>query len=40
MYGVLEKEGIKTLLFAGVNTSQCVAGRLQDAFIKGWIACC
>ena len=32
----LEKEGIKALLFAGVNTDQCVAGSLQDAFTKGW----
>ena len=32
----LEREGIKTLLFAGVNTDQCVAGTLQDAFSKGW----
>lgn len=32
----LEKEGIKTLLFAGVNTDQCVGGSLQDAFSKGW----
>ena len=32
----LEREGIKTLLFAGVNTDQCVAGTLQDAFTKGW----
>ena len=32
----LEKEGVKTLLFAGVNTDQCVAGSLQDAFTKGW----
>ena len=32
----LEQEGIKTLLFAGVNTDQCVAGSLQDAFTKGW----
>ena len=32
----LEREGIKTLLFAGVNTDQCVAGSLQDAFTKGW----
>ncbi|QIX00842.1 hypothetical protein AMS68_006359 [Peltaster fructicola] len=32
----LEKEGIKTLLFAGVNTDQCVAGTLQDAFSKGY----
>ena len=32
----LEKEGIKTLLFAGVNTDQCVGGTLQDAFTKGW----
>lgn len=26
----LEKEGIRTLLFAGVNTDQCVGGPLQD----------
>lgn len=32
----LQQEGIKTLLFAGVNTDQCVAGSLQDAFTKGW----
>ena len=32
----LEREGITTLLFAGVNTDQCVGGSLQDAFTKGW----
>jgi len=32
----LEREGIKTLLFAGVNTDQCVSGSLQDAFTNGW----
>ena len=32
----LEKEGLKTLLFAGVNTDQCVGGSLQDAFTKGY----
>lgn len=32
----LEKAGIKTLLFSGVNTDQCVGGSLQDAFTKGW----
>lgn len=32
----LDKEGIRTLLLAGVNTDQCVAGTLQDAFTKGW----
>ena len=32
----LEKEGIKTLLFAGVNTDQCVGGSLTDAFSKGY----
>ena len=32
----LETEGIKTLLFGGVNTDQCVGGSLQDAFTKGW----
>jgi nicotinamidase-related amidase len=32
----LEKEGITTLLFAGVNTDQCVGGTLTDAFSKGF----
>ncbi len=32
----LEKEGLKTLFFAGVNTDQCVGGSLQDAFAKGY----
>jgi nicotinamidase-related amidase len=32
----LVKEGIKTLLFAGVNTDQCVGGTLTDAFSKGY----
>jgi len=32
----LDKEGITTLLFAGVNTDQCVGGSLQDAFSKGY----
>lgn len=32
----LKKEGIKTLLFAGVNTDQCVGGTLTDAFSKGY----
>ncbi|KAJ9244061.1 hypothetical protein DTO169E5_2049 [Paecilomyces variotii] len=32
----LEKEGITTLLFAGVNTDQCVGGTLMDAFSKGY----
>ncbi|KAH7065791.1 Isochorismatase-like protein [Paraphoma chrysanthemicola] len=32
----LEQEGIKTLLFAGVNTDQCVGGTLTDAFSKGY----
>src|SRR2546423_1642032 len=32
----LEKEGIRTLFFTGVNTDQCVGGSLQDAFTKGW----
>lgn len=33
---VLEKEGIRTLLFSGVNTDQCVGGSLTDAFTMGW----
>jgi nicotinamidase-related amidase len=32
----LDKEGIKTLFFAGVNTDQCVGGTLTDAFSKGY----
>lgn len=32
----LEKEGIKSLFFTGVNTDQCVGGTLQDAFSKGY----
>lgn len=32
----LDREGIRTLFFAGVNTDQCVSGSLQDAFTKGW----
>lgn len=32
----LEEDGVRTLLFAGVNTDQCVGGTLQDAFTKGW----
>lgn len=35
----LEAEGIRTLIFAGVNTDQCVSGSLQDAFTKGWDCC-
>ena len=33
---VLTSRGIRTLLFAGANTDQCVGGSLQDAFTKGW----
>jgi nicotinamidase-related amidase len=32
----LEREGLRTLLFTGVNTDQCVGGTLQDAFSKGY----
>lgn len=32
----LAETGIKTLLFSGVNTDQCVGGSLQDAFTKGY----
>lgn len=32
----LEEQGITTLLFAGVNTDQCVGGTLTDAFSKGY----
>lgn len=33
---VLTSRGIRTLLFSGANTDQCVGGSLQDAFTKGW----
>lgn len=32
----LQKEGLKTLFFAGVNTDQCVGGTFQDCFSKGY----
>jgi nicotinamidase-related amidase len=32
----LEEEGIRSLLFTGVNTDQCVGGTLQDGFSKGY----
>ncbi|KAL1305843.1 hypothetical protein AAFC00_004000 [Neodothiora populina] len=32
----LEQHGIRTLLFTGVNTDQCVSGTFTDAFSKGY----
>ncbi|USW52764.1 Putative isochorismatase [Septoria linicola] len=32
----LKKEGIRTLLFTGVNTDQCVGGTLTDSYSKGY----
>ena len=32
----LEKEGIRTLFFTGVNTDQCVGGTYQDCHSKGY----
>jgi nicotinamidase-related amidase len=32
----LERTGIRTLLFAGVNTDQCVMGIVQDAHARGF----
>ncbi|KAL9091351.1 MAG: hypothetical protein Q9159_001435 [Coniocarpon cinnabarinum] len=32
----LKEHDFRTLIFAGVNTDQCVAGSLQDAFTKGY----
>ncbi|KAK4985605.1 Phosphatidylinositol 4-kinase pik1alpha (PI4-kinase)(PtdIns-4-kinase) [Elasticomyces elasticus] len=32
----LEKEGIRSLLFTGVNTDQCVGGTFTDSFSKGY----
>ncbi len=33
---VLTSRGIRTLLFAGANTDQCVGSSLIDAFLEGW----
>lgn len=32
----LDERGLRTLLFTGVNTDQCVSGTLTDAFSKGY----
>lgn len=32
----LKNQGIRILVFAGVNTDQCVSGTLTDAFSKGY----
>lgn len=32
----LADRGIRTLVFSGANTDQCVGGSLQDAFTKGY----
>ncbi|KAI4720669.1 Isochorismatase hydrolase [Aureobasidium sp. EXF-10727] len=32
----LQEKGIRSLLFAGVNTDQCVSGTFTDAFSKGY----
>ncbi|KAI0179010.1 Isochorismatase hydrolase [Hypoxylon sp. FL1284] len=32
----LTAEGNRSLLFAGVNTDQCVLGTLADAYFRGW----
>lgn len=32
----LKEKGIRTLLFTGVNTDQCVSGSFTDAFSKGY----
>ena len=36
LYRMLVKKGVSTLLFAGVNTDQCVLGTLVDAYNCGW----
>lgn len=33
---ILEKDKRQTLLFAGVNTNQCVLGTLLDAYYRGY----
>lgn len=32
----LHARGVRTLLFSGANTDQCVGGSIQDAFTRGW----
>ncbi|KAI9172706.1 Peroxyureidoacrylate/ureidoacrylate amidohydrolase RutB [Paramyrothecium foliicola] len=32
----LHNRGIRTLLFSGVSTDQCVASSMQDAYTRGW----
>ncbi|KAK0115595.1 hypothetical protein ONS95_000130 [Cadophora gregata] len=36
LYKTLVEKGVKTILFAGVNTDQCVLGTLVDAYNNGW----
>ncbi|PVH77278.1 isochorismatase [Cadophora sp. DSE1049] len=36
LYKTLMEKGVNTLLFAGVNTDQCVLGTLVDAYNMGW----
>lgn len=36
LWRYLRESGKKTLLFAGVNTDQCVLGTLADAYNAGW----
>lgn len=36
LWGELTEGGKRTLLFAGVNTDQCVLGTLTDAYNAGW----
>lgn len=36
LWEALEAGGKRTLLFAGVNTDQCVLGTLADAYNAGW----
>ncbi|KAL2075413.1 hypothetical protein VTL71DRAFT_356 [Oculimacula yallundae] len=36
LHDFLQERGIKTLMFTGVNTDQCVLGTVQDAGLKGY----
>ncbi|RDW76121.1 isochorismatase-like hydrolase [Coleophoma crateriformis] len=36
LFKVLQEKKISTLLFAGVNTDQCVLGTLVDGYNNGW----
>ncbi len=40
LYSQLEQHGIRSIIFAGVNTDQCVQGTFVDAYNAGWDCIC